>query len=125
MVTGGARGEWEGEVGRKMDHQREHATIYCRFRTARDGSVVVSLLFHFFCHFFLACSCAKPAYLFSGLVRKERGKRLLWNRFLCSTAEGLGATDLRAPWFRGPQVSGRVSLQYCRGDSSGFFGVRN
>ena len=43
---------------------------------------------------------------------------LLRNRFLCSTAEGLGATDLRAPWFRGPQVSGRVSLQYCRGDSS-------
>ena len=24
----------------------------------------------------------------------------------CSTAEGLGATDLRAPWCRGPQVSG-------------------
>ena len=40
------------------------------------------------------------------------------NRFFCSTAEGLGVTDLRAPWCRGPQVSGRVSVQYCRGDSS-------
>ena len=72
MVTGGARGEWEGEVGRKMDHQREHATIYCRFRTARDGSVVVSLLFHFFCHFFLACSCAKPASPFFRFGEKRK-----------------------------------------------------
>ena len=34
------------------------------------------------------------------------------NRFFCSTAEGLGVTDLRAPWCRGPHVSGRVSVQY-------------
>ena len=35
------------------------------------------------------------------------------------TAEGFGATDLQASWFRGPQVNRRFSLQ-CRGDSSDF-----
>ena len=40
------------------------------------------------------------------------------NWFFCNTAEGLGVTDLRAPWCKGPHVSGRVSVQYYRGDSS-------
>ena len=73
MVTGGARGEWEGEVGRKMDHQREHATIYCRFRTARDGSVVVTP-FPFFLPFLFGmflCEACLPFFRFGEKRKRE------------------------------------------------------
>jgi hypothetical protein len=43
---------------------------------------------------------------------------LIRNQFLYSTVEEFGATDLHAPWCKESQVSERVSLQYCIGDSS-------